>query len=247
MSATITPTETQIFTAVVGALGMFGLTATNPARPVSIVRGQVNRVPEPLGPDFVVLWPLMRDRLAMNIDAYADTKITGSIAGASQPGSMLTVTAVLEGFPGAGQTVYGTGVTAGCQIVRQLTGSPGEAGTYATTPTAPAGTQTLYCGTISATQETEITIQADVHGPSSADNAARISTLWRDQFGVDALAAQGFPISPLYTSDPRQAPFDNAEQQIEERWMIDLCMQANVAVITTMQFADELAMTVKPA
>ena len=47
-------------------------------------------------------------------------------------------------------------------------------------------------------------------------------------------------LAPLYTSTPRQMPFDNGEQQVEERWVIDLCMQANVTITTTMQFAPAL-------
>jgi hypothetical protein len=56
----------------------------------------------------------------------------------------------------------------------------------------------------------------------------------------------GFALTPLYTSEPRQLVFDNGEQQMEERWVIDLCMQADVAITTTMQFADQLAVTVTP-
>ena len=245
MSATVSPTETDIFTALRSALGMFGLTATNPALPVSIVRGQVNRVPQPAGPDHIVLWPTMRDRLAMNIDSYIDTQITGSIGGASASGSVLTVTDITRGFPAAGQTIYAIGVITGCQIVRQLTGDPGETGTYAVTPCATTASQTLYCGTIAAMQETEVTIQADVHGPSSPENAQRLSTLWRAQFGFDVLGAQNPTLTPLYTSDPRQLPFDNAEQQVEERWIVDLCMQANVTVTTTMQFTETLKAALK--
>jgi hypothetical protein len=38
-------------------------------------------------------------------------------------------------------------------------------------------------------------------------------------------------------------PFDNGEQQVEERWVVDLCMQADVTITTTMQFADQLDIT----
>ncbi len=99
---------------------------------------------------------------------------------------------------------------------------------------------------VSALQETEITIQCDVHGPASGDNAQRISTLWRDQFAVSAFENLGLAISPLYTSDPRQMPFTNGEQQWENRWVIDLCMQADIAVTTPMQFADQLHAAVTP-
>lgn len=95
-------------------------------------------------------------------------------------------------------------------------------------------------------QETEFTIQCDVHGPASGDNSQRIATLWRGQFAKSAFEALGLPISPLYTDDPRQMPFTNGEQQWENRWVIDLCLQADIAVTIPMQFADQLKATVTP-
>ena len=242
MSATISLTQTQIFTATVAVLGMMGLQPASGTAGVPAFRGQVNRVPEPTGADFIVLWPLARDRLALNIDTPTDSIIVGSITS-----NVLTVTDVQNGSVLVGSTIYGTGVATGCQVLTQLTGTPNGEGTYSTSSTPNVGSEALYCGTMAALQETEITLQADIHGPASADNAARISTLFRDQFGVSAFAAQGFDIAPLYTSEPRQIPFDNGEQQVEERWVVDLCMQANVIITTTQQFADELVATVYPA
>ena len=46
------------------------------------------------------------------------------------------------------------------------------------------------------------------------------------------------------TPAPRTLGFENGEQQTEERWSIDLCLQANVTITTTMQFADQLAASV---
>lgn len=242
MSATISLTQTQIFTAVVSVLGMMGLQPAQGSAPVPIIRGQINRVPEPTGQDFVVLWPIARDRLALNIDTLTDSIIAGSIAS-----NVLTVTGVENGSVLIGSTIYGAGVSSNCQVLSQLTGTPNGTGTYATSPTANVSAETLYCGTVAAMQETEITLQADIHGPASADNAARISTLFRDQFGVSAFRAQGYDIAPLYTTEPRQMPFDNAEQAVEERWVVDLCMQANVVITTTQQFADQLEADVYPA
>lgn len=208
-----------------------------------VIRGQINRVPEPTGSDFIVLWPIVRERLALNIDTPTDSVIIGSITS-----NVLTVTDVQNGSVLPGATIYGTDVATGCQILTQLTGTPPNgAGTYSTSTTPDVSSTTLYCGTMAALGKTEITIQADVHGPASADNVARIWTLFRDQFGVSAYEAQGFDIAPLYTSEPRQIPFDNGEQQVEERWVIDLCMQANIAITTTQQFADELVAAVYPA
>jgi hypothetical protein len=52
--------------------------------------------------------------------------VTGSIAT-----TVLTVTVLTSGFLAAGQTITGTGVTAGTYIVGQLTGAAGGVGTYA--------------------------------------------------------------------------------------------------------------------
>lgn len=233
MSATISLTQSQIFTGLGAVLHSFGLVPPT----IQIVQGQVNRVPSPAGSDYIVLWPIARNRLAMNIDTQTDIQCIGAIFN-----NVLTATSVPIGPLAQGQTIYGTGVAAGCQIVNQINGPTGGAGTYTTTPTANA-TGTFYCGTSAKMQETEVTIQADVHGPNSADNSARIQTLFRDQFGCDAFAATGVALAPLYTSDPRQTAFENGEQQVEERWSIDLTMQANVTITVTQQFADKLQAT----
>ena len=186
MSATISLTQTQIFTGLVSVLNGFGLAAAQPGVTVPIIRGQVNRVPEPNGQDFIVLWPVARDRLALNIETTMDTKITAAIAS-----NVLTVTAVSVGPVAAGQTLYSTTTTLGCQIIRQLSGPSGGIGTYAVTPSPDYSMGTIYAGTIASMQETEITVQADVHGPASADTSARIQTLFRSGIGRD-FALHGF-------------------------------------------------------
>ena len=124
----------------------------------------------------------------------------------------------------------------------------------------PSGTQT-------ATAPTELTIQCDFHGPNSGDNAQIFTTLFRDeyatQFFTDAQVAlsdiqaslganmtdqTGAPIvvvasvdaAPLYTSDPRQVPFINGEEQYEERWSVDAAIQINAAVTVPLAFASYL-------
>jgi hypothetical protein len=169
-SITISPTQTAVFTALVAVLNTFGLAPANSAQSVVVIRGQVNRVPEPPGADYVVLWPLTRQRLATNIDQYGTA-------------------------------------------------------------------------TISRTEKLEVGIQADVHGPASADNATLISTLFRSQFAVDAFTAQGLPVAPLYADDPRQTAFENGEMQVEERWSVDLTMQVDVTVTSPQDFATTLTAT----
>ena len=235
--APISLTEKQIFTATVAFLNGIGLAPFVAGEPVPVIRGQVNRVPQPAQTDYVVIWPVTRARLATNTDTLADVIVTGAIAS-----NVLTASAVTGGALVTGAFLVGSNVTPGCQVQQQTGGTPGGAGTYALTPTAD-GAGPYYAGTQASLQPVEVTLQADVHGPASADNAARIGTLFRDQYGVAAFQASGFDVAPLYASDPRQTAFDNGEQQIEERWSIDLCMQANIAVTTPMQFADQLHAT----
>jgi hypothetical protein len=235
MSATLSISETQVFGTLRSVMLTFGLLPANPNTTLEIDRGQINRVPEPAGPDYVVLWPLMMDRLATNVDTAIDASFIGSIAG-----NVLTVTEVMVGPVASGQTLYPAGASAACQVSRQLTGPTGGIGTYQVTPTANLGAGTVYNGTSAKLQMVEWTVQCDVHGPASSDNATRISTLWRDQFCLDACVTAGGIIAPLYTSDPRQTAFENAEQQTEERWSVDLCMQVNPVVSVTQQFAGTL-------
>lgn len=239
MSASLSVTETQIFTALRSVLSTFGLVSSTAGQQVPIVRGLVNRVPEPSETDFVVMWPTARDRLSMNIDTVADYQFTGSIAS-----NVLTViTIVAPNIVTLGQPLYGAGVATGCMIIAQLTGTPSGLGTYSVSSTSDVSREILYNGTKQVLVPTEVTIQVDVHGPPSgraADNAHVIEALMRDQFAVDAFSAQGFDVMTLYTSEPRQLLFDNAEDQAEERWSIDCCLQANPIITITQQFADQL-------
>jgi hypothetical protein len=232
-------TETQVFTALKAVLTNFSLASSDPKCPVQIVRGQVNRVTEPKVPDFVVMWPTLRHRLAMNIDDYFDNRFTGSISD-----DCLTVSTVIEGAVTPGLTLYGAGIAAGCLVLHQTSGSPGGAGAYRVSTTCNTVDGTIYCGATAAMQKTEFVVQLDVHGPASGDNATRIATLMRDQFAVDQFQALPYDIAPLYTDDPRQMPFINAEQQFEERWTFDVHLQINPVVMVTQQFADELVATV---
>lgn len=97
-------------------------------------------------------------------------------------------------------------------------------------------------GVGSATQATHVVVQLDVHGPNGGDNAQVIATMLRDPYGADAFAASGFDVTPLYADDPRQVPFINAEEQYEDRWIVDAHMQANEVVTgVPVQFAAALA------
>ena len=95
-------------------------------------------------------------------------------------------------------------------------------------------------GTKSMMQPMQVSVQVDVHGPASADNAQIISTVFRDESAVDTFNASSFDVAPLYCDDPRQAPFVNGEQQVEERWILTMVMQANPIVVITQQSATAL-------
>lgn len=89
----------------------------------------------------------------------------------------------------------------------------------------------------SVTTGVEITVQVEVHGPNSADNAQVITSLWRDPYGVEFMD----PVcAPLFAEEPVQFPFWNDQEQTENRWVLKLHLQANVTVSTAQEFADTL-------
>lgn len=199
---------------------------------IEIVEGQDNRVPEPIGTDFVVLTALRRRRIETNEDDFVDTAFTGSING-----TLMTVTSLAFGSLGIGSPIFGSGVLPNSAITALGSGT-GGAGTYTVSPAQTIAEEALAAGVFDATQATEITFQLDVHGPNSADNAQAISTLFRDDFAVEAFAALNGAVAPLYADDPRQAPFLNDQQQIEYRWVVEAVLQANQTIVVPQQFFD---------
>lgn len=204
---------------------------------VEVILGQVNRVPEPSTPDFIVYWPRSQERLATNILSYIDTIVVGSIAG-----TILTVDSVTQGvvLPGAILTNQDDLITVNTAVVSQLSGSTGGTGTYKVLPSQTFGTGVIRAGVRYDTVPTQAMMQLDVHGPNSWNNTKIIETLFRSIYGVDSFAATGIEVAPLYCNEPKQIPFENAEQQYEDRWVIEACLQFNPAVGTPQQFADVL-------
>jgi hypothetical protein len=201
-----------------------------------VILGQQNRVPEPEGGDFVIFTPIRRDRISTNIDVYADCAFTASIAG-----NVLDVSAIQFGVVGIGNTLFGVNIASGITILNQLTGPIGGAGTYTLSASQTVSSEVMACGIENILQPTRVVIQIDVHGPNSADNAQTISTLFRDDYGVQQFASSGFDVIPLYADDPKQVPFVNAEQQYETRWIVEAAMQANQTISgLPQQFAGEL-------
>ena len=99
----------------------------------------------------------------------------------------------------------------------------------------------LLAQSLKRTQATQIVIQLDVHGPGSADLSQIISTLFRDEYAVEAFAASGYDVAPLFATDPKQIPFMNAEQQFEDRWVIEMNLQANPALTLPQEFAKTMS------
>ncbi len=229
----IAPALTE--TAVLTALRSF-LISILPSG-VEVVRAQVNRVPPPKAPDYVVMNPIGRRRLSTNVDTYTDVSFTGLIAG-----QVMTVTAVQFGTIAVGQTVFGVGVAAGTTVAAIVSGT-GGIGTYQVSPAQTVGSGKLASGFETFLQPTEITIQLDVHGDNSADNAQTITTLFRDQYAVAAFAALNTGGAPIHADDPKQIPFWTGEQQVDDRWVIDARLQANITLQTPQDFADQLQPT----
>lgn len=94
-------------------------------------------------------------------------------------------------------------------------------------------------------RSTSVGVQLDFYGPDSADYAQRFSTLFRDDYGYQAMAASG--VVPLYSDDGTQMALTAGEKQWETRWKVDAVVQVNPVVSTPMQFADRVAATIVEA
>jgi hypothetical protein len=91
--------------------------------------------------------------------------------------------------------------------------------------------------TLSIRDPAIVTVQLDVHGPASGDNTQAIVTLFRSDWGCQQFATSGFDVTPLHTGEPpHQIPYTNAEQQVEERWVIACILQCNPIVTVPQDF-----------
>ena len=141
---------------------------------VEVILGQINRVPEPQGSEFVVMTPWNDIRLATTIDGEADVRFVGSIAGA-----VLTVASVNFGVITAGALLFGVGVLPGTVVGAQLTGAAGSVGTYTVAPSQTLASGTvLSCGAMTLMQELQMDIRLDFHscGNNGADMARTFTT-----------------------------------------------------------------------
>lgn len=228
------PTDKDAFT----ALRAFLLDILDPS--VEVIKAQVNRVPEPSGDNFVLMNSTRMERLSTNAHEFLDVDFTASIAG-----NVLTVSAVSFGTINVGSTVYGTGVANGTgilatKITGQLSGT-GGVGAYILSNSQIVPSQQMAAGVANLMQPIKATMQIDVHGSKSADNAKVISTLFRDDYACRFFNGVNAAVSPLYADEPKQIPFMNEGQQYEDRWVIEVVMQINSTVTIPQQAADVLS------
>ncbi len=232
---TISPNQSQIQT----ALRNFLLSVLPSG--VEIIEAQDNRVPEPRNPKFIVMTPIMFERIETNVDGYADAKFTGSIADTT-----MTITDVDPNFSGkieVGSSIFGVGVAAGTVVTALgVGGNGGGVGAYAISPSQRVASGTLSAGFENVQQAAKVTIQLDFHSDNgtSGDMAQTVSTLFRDDFAVQQFANQSpnYGVVPLLADDPKQIPFLNDQQQYEFRWVVEAMLQANPVVSIPQQFAD---------
>lgn len=158
-------TPTPLFDALFVKIRAFLLTVVPSG--TEVVRGLVNRVPQPNG-GYIGITPLFERRLRTNVSTYEDDLSSG-------------------------------------------------------------GTRTIEQGT-------EVHVQFDYFGPAAANWAAAVSTVFRDEYAVTALAPD---VSPLYIDDARQVPFVTGEEQYLQRFTSTAVLQYNPAVSVPQQFADE--------
>lgn len=259
----VSPNQTSLFT----VLGTF-LTSILP-NGVEVFQSQVNRVPQPKGNDFVLMTPMSRKRFETNTDFLNDCLFNASISGGILEvdsivfGSIIlpvtlfgpTVvpgTIIIQQLGGGdpigqfaiGESAIGGGIPAAPIGQFAIGQSPiGQSGALASYQLSIVqdGPQGKYsCGTKLAYMPTEIGVQLDVFGPSSAENAQIISTLFRDEFAYDFIQGLNTDISPLHADDPRQMPFINDQAQYENRWMVEALLQVNETVTVPQQFADSV-------
>lgn len=255
---TTLPAVTPTNDTVLAALRSFLVFVLPPS--VEVIRGQVNRVAGPVGPDYLVFTPIMMKRLETNVDVYADAAFVGSVVGAT-----LSISQMLHGTVRLGATLYGTAIPIGITVTGSLSGT-GGIGTYQLSGSiGTALPAKMAVGVLFAMMPTEVTVQLDVYGPSSADNAQIVSTLFRDDYAIQQFEAfdvappgwlnipPGGTISvpydavrPLYADDPRQTTQVLGEMQYEERWTIDACLQTNTIVTAPQQFADTVTVNFFP-
>ncbi|AYO83578.1 phage neck terminator protein [Methylobacterium brachiatum] len=199
---------------------------------VSVIEGQNNNVASPKG-DFVVMTVIRRDRLETNIVQNRDCKFLGVITA-----GRLVVQQLASGVLEVGRPVFGTGVSPS-PTIKAI--NPDGSATLSAPITLTS--RWLAAGSLGLKQATRVVFQLDVHSEDmgrASDMAQTMSTVLRDDVGVQLLKASGLPISPLFADDPKQIPFQTGEQQTEDRYVVECHLQADQTITPDQEFADEV-------
>ena len=200
---------------------------------IEVVRGQDNRVPEPLGTDFITMIPVLRERIHNNLHDYVDSVCVGSIAGTT-----LTITQTLSGSLFVGCEIFGVDVLPNTIITASLGG-----GVYTVSQAQTVSSRTIAGGIKTMLNPIKMTVQCDIHGSNSCDNAHIITTAFRDVYASDKFAESNKHVYPLFSTDPKQLPFNNEQQQTENRWVVDFTIQVNPVITISQRFFDNLTTT----
>jgi hypothetical protein len=166
-------TVTPLFDALFVKLRAFLLTIVPTG--TEVVRGYINRVPQPVG-NHIVITGLFERRLRTNIHTYEDDGGLG--------------------------------------------------------------------GTRNIEQGTEVHVQIDYYGAIAADWCAMVSTVFRDEYGVAALAPD---CSPGYIDDGRNMPLTTGEEQYLQRFCSTAVLFYNPVTTIPQQFADAAGVTLVDA
>lgn len=175
MSASLSLTDKQTFTALVKFLESVLYTKDiDDNLLIDIVRGQDNKVSEPVTNNFVEMLFLHKDRLSTNVVSYSED--VGDI-----------------------------------------------------TSTRNDLTPIKYA------------IRLDIHGSDAADNTQIILSMFRSDYAASIFKGVGYDVTPLWCQDAKQVPFLNGEQQVEQRWILEIYLQCNpVLSITGIESATDL-------
>lgn len=175
MSATLSLTDKQTFTALVNFLeNILPTQDVNGNLLIDIVRGQDNKVSEPVTDNFVEMLFLHKERLSTNVVSYTE-----------QVGD--------------------------------------------TTSTRHDLTPIKYA------------IRLDIHGSNGADNTQIIMSMFRSDHAASVFKGVGYDVTPLWCQDAKQVPFLNGEQQVEQRWILEIYLQCNpVLSMTGIESATDL-------
>jgi len=209
-----------------------------------VVQGEINRVTETASPDFVVMTPIMRERISTNVVIYADCAFTGSIAG-----SALTISAVQLGTVTLPAPLFGASIPLGTTILSQTSGTAGGVGVYAISAPLTVSSEQMAAGQVLVRQPSKVIIQLDIHSPgggTAMDLVATVQAALHSDIVLDSFAASGFDVVPLYTENPSQSPFMNAQNQVELRWTMDVALQVNQSIEWPQQFAGSASLSIYP-